>query len=224
MALSELSTTTASPSLTATASTSGTNGLTIPEGTYPWSKSSSNNASNSSTSSNSSGQSSGNSFSGLPQEYGTSILQNTVPTMNNLVKNYPQYAQQAMDDSMNSYGSLMKSAYQSVLPSVLNDLAGKNVLNSSVASDAIGNAANTVMSAIEPQAYNASANYFNTMANAPTMLGNIAQLGQYSESANQSTNQSSSSGTSSSTGTSESYTEDQTKPYEILYNLIGKMA
>ena len=208
----------------ASGTSSSTNGLVIPAGTYPWSKSTSTNSSSSSYGSSSSGQSSGSSYSGLPQEYGTSILQNTVPTLNNLVKNYPQYAQQSMDDSMNAYSSLMKSAYQSVLPSVLNDLASRNVLGSSVASDAIGNAANTVMSAIEPQAYNASANYFNTMANAPTMLGNIAQLGQYSESANQSTNQSSSSGTSSSTGTSESYTEDQTKPYEILYNLIGKIA
>ena len=209
---------------TGTTTTSATNGLTIPENTYPWSESSSNNSSNSSYSNNSNSNSSGQSFSGLPQEYGTSILQNTVPTMNNLVKNYPEYAQQAMDDSMNSYSSLMKSAYQSIMPSVLNELASKNVLGSSVASDAIGNAANTVMSAIEPQAYNSSSNYFNTMAQAPSMLGQLAQLGQYSESDNQSTSTSSGGGSSSSSGTSSSYTEDKTKPYEILYNLIGKMA
>lgn len=209
---------------TSSSGTSSPSGLTIPEGTYPKSTSSSNSSSSGQTSSNSASQSTGESFSGLPQEYGESILQNTVPTLNNLVANYPQYAQQAMDDSMNSYSSLMKSAYQTMMPSVLNDLASKNVLGSSVASDAIGNVANSVMSAIEPQAYNASANYFNTMANAPTMLGNIANLGQYSQSNNQSSSNSSSSGTTSSNSTSESLTEDPTKPYEILYDLIGKIA
>lgn len=195
-------------------------GLTIPTGTYPTSTSTSSGTSGSSYSNQS--NSAANSFSGLPTQYGTSILSNTVPMLNQMTSQMPQNIEDWQTGTYNAYADLMKNSYQNVLPSVLNDLASRNIINSSVAGDAIANAANQINQSIGSSALQNQANTSQMLANMPSVLAQIAGLGQQSTS--QSNSSSTGGGSSSSTNSSSSYTEDPLAPYELLYGLIGQMA
>lgn len=162
-----------------------------------------------STGGSSSSQSSQN-YSGLPTDYRDTLLSGVVPQLSDSVSkmmgNADAYAQQAQ----NKYSYMMQNALQPAIRQAINNLAGRGVLSSTVASDTIGNVASDAMLQAGEKGYEAAMQAALMKFSIPEILAQIADLGRYT--------QGTSSGSSSSSNMS--YSEDPSS----IYNLMAQTA
>lgn len=105
--------------------------------------------------------------------------QTVQPVLSNLVSNYPQFINKTYDDATAGLGKVATAQLQPALQGALNSLAGRNMINSSVASDTMSKAGTGVLNNLLGYGANLQGQKATTLANMPNMLGGMAQLGQY---------------------------------------------
>jgi len=150
----------------------------------------------------SSGTNTSTSYSGLPSEYLDQLMQGLMPELMRSIQGMPQAIDEYTGKASQMYEGMGRRLLDDAMPGILNNLAGRNVLNSSVASDAISKTATNIIPMFTDAALQAGMKGAEMKANIPSILGNIANLGRVSE--------------SSAEGTSES--SNPLAPYELLSN------
>ena len=157
-------------------------------------------------------------YSGLDAQYRTGILSSVLPQLQASLANFNQVPAQYADSASRLYGNLSRQALDQSLPEILQQLASRGMLNSSVGSDAISNAAMQIIPQFANQGYQAQMNAGQMQMQIPSILATLAQLGQYSQGSSQQ------SGTSGSTNNASSlnYSQNQNPlaPYELLSNFL----
>jgi len=145
----------------------------------------------------------GNSFSGMDWSKSPVSFQYVQDQANML----PQLAQNVGDSSYQRYSQMMKDALgdKGSFANVLNEMGGRNMMGSTVQSDALGNAALGITRDIGDKAYASDIQANLARMNIPQILAQIAGLGQVSQ--------------SSSSGSS--YSADPSRPEQIIAGLIS---
>jgi hypothetical protein len=140
------------------------------------------------------------SYSGLGSGYQDFSSNTVMPLLQKLLSGYSGTVNQAYGDTTAGLGTLTKNTITPAIQNVINSMAGKNMLNSSVASDAIGTAASNIGTSLLGNQTSLAGNQANALTTGyGSLLGNSAQLGQYSSASNNST------------------------PYQIMASLIQSM-
>jgi hypothetical protein len=174
--------------------------------------SSSQNASQSASTSSGQSLSGNNSFSGLDAKNRNKVLESTIPKLVDSVNNYESNIDKSTGAAQEMFNSQSRNTIRNNLQGILNNLASKNMLNSSVASDSIGNSMSNLARTGAEKGFEAAMTGAALKAQLPQLLGNLINLGKYSEGQGfgSSTNQSQSN--SSSFGQSSNPLE----PYQLL--------
>ena len=148
--------------------------------------------------------------SGLEDKYIDQIMGATVPELTKSISGLSdapnQYAQNAIEKGNASGKEALKFAGQNVLES----MANRNMINSSVAGDAMGNAIGGVAKNTQNLGYQAGMDEANMKMSVPQILASLASLGNVSQA----------SGVSSSTSDSNSLSEQPNVPYQNAMNFI----
>lgn len=117
------------------------------------------------------------SWSGLPMERREEILAALVPKLLSSVENYEGNIDKSTQAAQELFQSQTRQGMKGTLKEILNNLASKNVLNSSVGSDAISKGMSNVVRAGADKGYETSMNNAALKAQLPALLANITQLG-----------------------------------------------
>ena len=162
------------------------------------------------------------SFSGLDEATRTQLMNSIMPLMTEstegLYENIDKYTQGATDLYQSSADKLMRES----MPQYLEQLASKNILNSSVGGGAMSDVLRGITGDAATKSFEAGMESAAMKANIPSMLAPLVQLGQYStdksgsESSSLGSSFSESTGESTSGSTSESETVDTLAPFELL--------
>lgn len=159
------------------------------------------------SSGSSSSSSNSHNYSGLPTDYRDTLLAGVMPQLDTgvsqMIGNADNYAKQAQ----NQYSYMMQNALQPAIRQAINNLAGRGVLSSTVASDSIGRVASDAMLQAGQKGYEAAMQAALMKFSIPEILAKIADLGRYTEGTS----------TSSSSSSNSSYSEDPSS----IYGLIG---
>ena len=114
--------------------------------------------------------------------------QNTVqPVLSNLLGNYEGFVNNAYGNATNGMQQFAQNQMAPAAQSVINNLAGRGMINSSVAGDTMSKTLSNI--ANQAQGYQAqmAGSQANAMMQLPTFATNLAQFGQYSNSTDNST-------------------------------------
>ena len=135
--------------------------------------------------------------------WGNPVNSAILPQLISSAQALPGVANNMGQTVQDQYSSLMNQAMgPQAFQGTLNELASRNMLNSSVAGNAMAQTAVPIAQAIGNQGWQSSLAGQQAQMQVPTSLAQLAQLGQ--ESTNQSTGSSVSGGTSTSTGQQQS--------------------
>ncbi len=119
-------------------------------------------------------------FSGIEQGYMDQIMGAVVPQLTDSIQNHDtninQYTKEAFAQNRNASKGLLDS----VLQSSVNSLNSRGILNSKVAENTMGNATGEVFKNLNNQNLQSSMEAAKLKIGAPSMLGQIANLGKYS--------------------------------------------
>lgn len=128
------------------------------------------------------------SYSGMGQPYQDFTTNTVMPTLSNLIGNYQTTTNQAYDDASSGIGTLTKNALTPAIQSTINSLAGRGMINSSVAGDALSKTASNVANSVLASQQDLATNRANAMTSGYSdLLTNLAELGRYSQSGNDAT-------------------------------------
>jgi hypothetical protein len=145
----------------------------------------------------------GASSSGI--NWGSPFVSGILPTLTKAAKDLPGIASGMSGLLQGQYNSLMQQAMgPQAFQGTLNQLAAKNMLNSSVASDAMSKTATPIAQSIANKGWESQLAGQQARMNVPSILGQLAQLGQQSN----------------SSSTSSSNTSNPLAPYELMAQLI----
>jgi hypothetical protein len=128
------------------------------------------------------------SYSGLGSAYQGFNTDTVIPLLQKLLGGYSGNVNSAYDNASSGLGALTKNTITPAIQQVINSLAGKNMLNSSVASDTMSN----TISGLSNNLLSNQTSLAGDKASALTtgynnLLTNAAGLGQYSSSTDNST-------------------------------------
>lgn len=153
-----------------------------------------------------------NAFSGLPEDVRNQLLTTILPQLAQSISGLNAVPGNTADAAARMYSNLSRQSLEQSLPDILNQLAGRGVLNSSVGSDAISNSANQIIPTFANAGYQSQIDAGNMQMQIPNILGTLLGLGNYSASNSGST------GVTSSMNTSES--SNPLEPYQLLSNFL----
>jgi hypothetical protein len=140
------------------------------------------------------------SYSGLPKSYQEQLLAAIIPQLidqaSKMEGNYDTYTNQALG----SYQQTMNEAIKKNIPLAIANLANRGILNSTEGQNVLGNVYSSAASDAANKGYESAMQAALGKANIPSILAQIAGLGQSSES--QSKNESSGNSYGTSTGNS----------------------
>ncbi len=191
------------------------NALNIPTGIGPLSTS----ASLSNANSLSNNSSWNKSYSGLGSGW-TNWSGNTVqPLLSGVLGNYPNFINSAYNDASSGINAVAQSQLAPAMQGVINKLASRGMINSSVAGDAMSKTASGILDSLLSNQTSLNANRAGALAQYPSLLMNAAQLGQYSSG----TGGANATSTSSSLSNSSSSSSDTSTPYRIMASLLSGM-
>jgi hypothetical protein len=206
------------------------------QGTSQSSNTSSNLATNQAESaSNNQSTSQGKTYSGLPAQYQEMLLQAIMPMLLQQTTNMPQNLDQYTGEALGAYQQMMNNALKQNIPTAIANLANRGILNSTEGQKILGNVYSSAATDAAGKGYQTAMQAALAKANMPTILSQIAQLGQTSlgENQAQSTGTSSSTSTGRSEGSSygsstgstsgNSFSTDPTQMYQIMANMIMAM-
>jgi len=115
-------------------------------------------------------------------DWSTPLGQTLLPMIQAGAKNLPGLAENLGQTLQNQYQTLMRESLQpQAFQGILNQLASKGVLDSSVASNALSRTASDIAQRIGQQGYLSALKGIETKMNVPGMLGNLAELARVSE-------------------------------------------
>jgi len=183
-----------------------------------YSNSSSYGSSGSVNNSNSNSLGLSNSFNGLDPQYRNAIASGVLPQLLSAVAGLNNVPGQTAQAAQSMYGNLSRQALEQSMPDILNQLASRGVLNSSVGSDAISNSANTIIPQFANAGYQSQIDAGKMQMQIPNILGTLMGLGNFNTSEGTNLSNSTSSGLSSATNTSQS--SDPLEPYQLLSNFL----
>jgi hypothetical protein len=151
----------------------------------------------------SSSSSGGNSFSGMDWSKSPVSFQ----YIQDQAAQLPQLAQNVGDSSYQRYAQMMREAMgnKSNFANVLNQMGGRNVMGSTMQSDALAKQAQGLAQGIGDKAYESDIQAQLAKMNIPQILAQIAGLGQVSQ----------------STSSGSSYSADPSRPEQIIAGLIA---
>lgn len=161
-----------------------------------------------SSTSGSNQSSQGNTFSGLDANYRNQIASGTIPQLLQAVSGLNSVPQQTANAATNLYSNMLNQGINSSLQGVLNQLASRGILNSSVASDTLSKTAQDLIQTNANNAYQSQIDSGKMQMLIPNILSSIMGLSSYNQ------------GNTSSTGTSGSYASDPLEPYTMLANFL----
>ena len=183
----------------------------LPTDIFPYSES------QSTGSSSQAGSSSSNSYSGLPSQYRDQLLAALMPQLNSSVQNMEGNIDQYTNQALGSYQQSMQNALKHNIPAMIQELAKRGIINSTVGGDALGTVGSNAAIDASTKGYETSMQAALLKSQMPTILSQIAQLGQ-SQTANAASESS-----GGSTNQSSSYQEDPTVMYREMSDLIKAM-
>jgi hypothetical protein len=120
--------------------------------------------------------------SGLPEKYQLQILESLIPKLLESVEGYEGNVDKSTQAAQELFESQSRRGMKQDLQGILNSLAGRNMLDSSVASDTIAKGMGDIVQTGAQKGYESQMNNAALKAQLPAMLANIAQLGQSSTS------------------------------------------
>ena len=128
------------------------------------------------------------SYSGLGQGYQSFTNNSVIPLLQSLLSGYQGNVNSAYNNASSGLGTLTKQTITPAIQSVINTMAGKNMLNSSVAGDAISGVASNIGTSLLGNQLTLAGNKANALTSGydDTLL-KAANLGQYSTSSDTST-------------------------------------
>lgn len=140
------------------------------------------------------------SFSGLAKKYRKQIGNTLVPEMVQKATELPETIDKYTQNAADLYQRLSRRALEDAQGSILNNLANRNVLNSSVASDAISKSIKDIVPTFADRGYQAAMEGAKMQATVPSILGQLASLAKYS--------------------TASGSSQDPLEPYKLLSNFV----
>jgi len=149
------------------------------------------------------------SYSGLPQSTITPFLENIMPLLNTTISSLPATIDKYTNNAAKLYGQMGGQMLNQQMPDYLNALNRRGILDSTITSDALRGLGRDISDYTGNKVYEAGMNAAQMAANIPSVLGQLATLGQSSQS----------SGTSTGFGGSNSTTTDPLAPYYLLNSL-----
>lgn len=117
---------------------------------------------------------------GLDQSYIDQIMTAVVPTLTNSLEDYPGQVDTLMNNSVDLSRSTTKDMLDGTLQSLLNDLNGRGIMDSSMSRDIIGNATGDVLKNYSNQNMQAGMEAAKLKLGIPALSGQLAQLGNIS--------------------------------------------
>jgi hypothetical protein len=169
--------------------------FTVPTDLFPYSQS---------TSSSSSNQ---QSHSGI--NWDSPFMKELTPVLKDQATKLPEMAANIGNTLNDQYSNLMRNAMNSnAFQGVLNSLSNKGMLNSSIAQNTLASAGKTIAQQVADKAFESLLEQQKLQLTVPSILAQIATLGQESDS----------SGSSSSS--SSSYSANPLAPYELMAQMM----
>jgi len=174
------------------------------------------------------------SFSGLNEADRSQLMGAVLPMLVQQVGNLPKNIDDYVTNAANMYEGQARTLMGDAMQGLMNNLAGRNMLNSSVAGDAISKTMAQIFPTFADKTFQAGMEGANMRLQMPQILGNLAQLGQFStglggsQSTNQGQSASGSLGTSASTSQSAnqsrsaagSQTANPLAPFELVADFL----
>lgn len=209
--------------------------IDLPTDIYPYSQSDSTSQSTNQAqnyginTSNQASQQSSQNYSGLPQQYQTSLLNAIIPSLTDAVKNMPQNIDTYTGQALSGYQNQMNTALKQNIPQILNALATRGTLNSTEGQRVLSNIMQGAAIDAGDKGYQTAMQAALLKANMPQILSQIAQLGQSSYGSSRGSSGGSSTGVTvgrsqgQSTADSSSYQEDPTVMYRTIADLLKAM-
>lgn len=127
------------------------------------------------------------SYSGMGQGWQNWSNQTAQPIMSNLMNNYQGIVGQGYDDASAGIANFGTQQMQPAIQSTINNLAGRGMINSSVAGGALSDVIGKLAGNTQGYQANLMGQKANAQAQFPTFAQNAAQMGQYSSSSDNST-------------------------------------
>jgi hypothetical protein len=120
------------------------------------------------------------------------------------------------------YQGLSRQALDQSLPQILQQLSARGMMDSSVGSDALSNAAMQIIPQFANMGYQSQMDAANMRMQIPSILATLGQLGQYSQSAGTSSSQSSQrqEGITSGYSNTDMSNTNPLAPYELMANFL----
>lgn len=146
------------------------------------------------------------------------LVSGILPSLISSGQALPGLAQNLGETVQGQYSNLMNQALgPQAFQGTLNELASRNMLNSSVAGNALAQTAFPIAQAVGNQGFQSALAGQQAQMQVPTSLAELAKLGQ--ESTQQATGTSTSAGTQQSTGTSQSTGSQQAQSQQAAESL-----
>jgi len=125
------------------------------------------------------------SYSGLPEEYNTQLLDALIPQLIESFSNYRTDIDNSTNAAQELYSSMARQALEEDAQNVLNDLSSRNIFSGTVASDTLAKGQTDIAKEYANKGYETAMTAAAMKAGEPAMLGSIAGLGNTSESFNE---------------------------------------
>ena len=120
--------------------------------------------------------------SGLPEEFQSQLLSNIIPKLLSSTDTFRSDIDTSTKAASELFGSLSKNAIGKDATRILNELAERNVLDSSVASDTLSKSFSNIATEGAGRGFEAASLAAAQKAREPELLASIATLGQASTS------------------------------------------
>jgi len=172
---------------TNTGATTGVNGFDIPTDIKPWS-----------TTIN-------QSYNGIGSEYSNALMSALMPNLIDQIKNRNQYIDQYTGEALGTYQQQLMNYLKQNIPAAISQLANRGIISSTEGNKILANVMSTAARDASTKGYETAMQAAMKKAETPFLLGNLAHLGQFTNS------------------TGVSYQEDPTVMYRTIAELIKNM-
>ena len=170
--------------------------------------------SNSTTTGKSTNNSSSSSFSGLDAATRNALMSAVMPSLTQSITELPGAIGDYTQNAVNLYNNQARQGYMETIPQVLENLGARGLSIGNLGGNVVSNAMRGINTDAANKAYEAGMTEANLRYGLPTVLGNLASLGQYSQGS------SSSSGSSTNKSVANSEVFDEGNMQRALLNFL----
>jgi len=117
------------------------------------------------------------SYGGLPSEYIEQLLSSLMPQLVASIEALPGSIDEYTQAGLGAYDSAMRGVITQSMPSILNEIFGRNMQESSIAGDVTQGMMSDYLTTYAPLAYQTAMTGAQMQANLPSLLADIAGLG-----------------------------------------------